>query len=263
VDPGAVGLAAALGRTEVSVHRRPRVGLLATGDELVPVDHFPQPGQILDSNSHALAAACLDAGATPVLLPIARDAPGSLARALTAAWGLDVLVSTGGVSVGEKDLVKDALAAAGTQLRFWRVAMRPGKPIAFGRRDRTAVFGLPGNPASALVTFELFVRPALRSLAGLEGRGRAVVRARLAVAASKPAGLTQYVRCFASLQDGVLLARPLPTQASGDLTSVTGFQALAVLPKQATRVRRGDVIQVILVAPPGSGESPRPGNDAE
>jgi molybdopterin molybdotransferase len=257
VDPGAVGVAAALGRTELSVHRRPRVGLLATGDELVPVDGAPRPGQILDSNSHALAAACLDAGATPVLLPIARDAAGSLAEALAAARGLDVLVSTGGVSVGERDLVKEALAEAGTKLAFWRVAMRPGKPIAFGRRGPTAVFGLPGNPASALVTFELFVRPALRRLAGLPGRGRTIARARLGAATSKPAGLTQYLRCTATLEDGALVAHPLSTQASGDLTSVTGFQALAILPKPDIRIRKGELIQVILVAPAEERNSAR------
>jgi molybdopterin molybdotransferase len=174
VDAGTIGLAAALGRTELSVHRRPRVGLLATGDEIVAVDRAAGPGQIRDSNSHALAAACAEAGAVPVLLPLARDDRASLARALAAAEGLDAIVTTGGVSVGARDLVRPALEAAGARLDFWRVAMRPGKPVAFARLGRTAVFGLPGNPASALVTFEIFVRPALRALQGLPGSGRLV-----------------------------------------------------------------------------------------
>ncbi|GEJ56398.1 molybdopterin molybdotransferase MoeA [Anaeromyxobacter diazotrophicus] len=250
VDAGATGLAAALGRTELAVYRRPRVGLLATGDELVPVDRPPAAGQILDSNSHALAAACREAGAVPLLLPFARDERGSLRRALAAARGLDALVSTGGVSVGEKDLVKEAVEAAGARLDFWKVAMKPGKPVAFGRWGRTAVFGLPGNPASALVTFELFVRPALRRLAGLPGTGRVRLPARLAEPASKPAGLTHFLRARATVRAGQLWVEPLRSQASGHLTSVTGFEALAVLPSAATRLRRGAAVEAILLAPP-------------
>jgi molybdopterin molybdotransferase len=253
VDPGAIGLAAALGRSEVSVHRRPRVGLLTTGDEIVPVDRPAAPGRIVDSNSHALAAACLDAGASPTVLPIARDDRASLDAALRAAEGLDALISTGGVSVGEKDLVKAALAAMGTRLDFWRVAMRPGKPITFGRRGRMAVFGLPGNPASALVTFELFVRPALRRLAGLSGNGRAVLPARLATRFEKPAGLTHYLRARAHLRNGELVVEPLRTQVSGHLSSVTGFEALAVVPKAVVRVRPGGRVQAILLAAPRDG----------
>lgn len=250
LDPGAIGLAAALGRSELRVHRRPRVALLATGDEIAAIDEPPGPGQILDSNSHALAAACVEAGAIPVLLPIARDSRASLRAALSGARGYDVLVSSGGVSVGERDLVKAALEAAGARLGFWRVAMRPGKPIAFGRLGRTVVFGLPGNPASALVTFELFVRPALRQLAGLVGSGRTVIEASLQVDLRKPAGLTHYLRVSVRRQGHQLWAAPLPTQTSGDLTSVTGFQGIAVVPKRTTLIRRGRRVQVILVATP-------------
>ena len=254
LDPGAIGLAAALGRTELAVHRRPRVAVLATGDEIAPVDHTPAPCQILDSNSHALAAACSEAGAIPVLLPIARDSPRSLARALSGIEAFDALVSTGGVSVGEKDLVKAALERAGARLDLWRVAMRPGKPIAFGRLRRTAVFGLPGNPASALVTFELFVRPALRRLAGLPGRGRAVVTATLTAEVRKAAGLTHYLRARAHVRRGRLLVEPLASQTSGDLTSATAFQALAVLPREMTRARKGEQVEAILVAAPVESE---------
>ena len=158
------------------VHRRPRVAILPTGDELVPVGRTPAPGQIVETNGHALAAAAREAGAEPVLLPAAGDDAASLRRALAAARGADALVTSGGVSVGARDLVRAALAAAGARLEFWRVAMRPGKPFTFGRWGRTAVFGLPGNPVSALVTFELFARPALRTLAGLPGSGRLRVR---------------------------------------------------------------------------------------
>jgi molybdopterin molybdotransferase len=250
VDPGAVGLAAALGRTELAVHRRPRVAVLATGDELVPVDRAPAPGQIHDSNSHAIAAACADAGADPVLLPLAGDDPAALRAAVMAAAGFDALVTTGGVSVGERDLTRAALEAQGTVLDFWRVAMRPGRPIAFGRMGPTAVFGLPGNPASALVTFELFVRPALRALAGLGGGGRPVLPARLATAQVKEPGLTYYLRARARLRGGALWVEPLATQSSGALTSVTGHDALAVLPPGPARIRRGAAVEVILLRPP-------------
>jgi len=250
VDPGAVGLAAALGRTELLVHRRARVAILATGDELVPVDRLAGPGQIQDSNSHALAAACADAGADPVLLPLAGDDRRALRRALSGARGCDVLVTTGGVSVGDRDLTRAVLESMGTRIDFWRVAMRPGKPVTFGRWGRTAVFGLPGNPVSALVTFELFVRPALRALAGLAGPSRPVLPARLGSAQEKEPGLTCYLRARSRREGAALWVDPLGNQSSGALTSATGFDALAVLPSGATRLRRGALVEAILLAPP-------------
>jgi molybdopterin molybdotransferase len=253
VDAGAVGLAAALGRTELLVHRRPRVALLATGDELVPVDRAPAPGQIQDSNTHMLGAACAEAGAEASLLALAGDSRPALRRSLEAVRGFDALVTTGGVSVGDRDLTRGMLEAMGTRLSFWRVAIRPGKPVAFGRWGRTAVFGLPGNPASALVTFEIFVRPALRALAGLTGPSRPVLTARLATSFDKDPALTYYVRARARLREGALWVDPLGTQSSGALTSATGFDALAVLPPGAARLRRGAKIEAILLAPPRPG----------
>ena len=250
VDAGAIGLAAALGHPELSVHRRPRVGILATGDEIVPLGGSPRPGQIFESNGHQLAAACADAGAIPVRLPLAGDDPASLRRSLSAARGLDALVSIGGVSVGDRDLVRAGLTGSGARLDFWRVAMRPGKPVAFGRWGKMAVFGLPGNPASALVTFELFVRPALRALAGLPGTGRMVLRARLGAAEEKPSELTLFLRCRLRRDRDSLWVEGLKTQQSGHLTSVVGVEGLAVLPPGATRIRRGQWVEVILVRPP-------------
>lgn len=250
VDAGAIGLAAALGHPELSVHRRPRVGILATGDEIVPLGGSPRPGQIFESNGHQLAAACADAGAIPVRLPLAGDDPASLRRSLSAARGLDALVSIGGVSVGDRDLVRAGLTGSGARLDFWRVAMRPGKPVAFGRWGKMAVFGLPGNPASALVTFELFVRPALRALAGLPGPGRMVLRARLGAAEEKPAELTLFLRCRLLRDRDSLWVEGLKTQQSGHLTSVVGVEGLAVLPPGVARLRRGQWVEVILVRPP-------------
>ncbi len=250
VDAGTIGLAAGLGRSDLSVRRRPRVALLPTGDEVVPVGRTPAPGQIIESNSHALAAAVREAGAQPVVLPIARDDDASLRRALAAAEGLDVLVTSGGVSVGARDLVRAALARAGARLDFWRVAMRPGKPFTFGHWGRTAVFGLPGNPASALVTFELFARPALRALAGLAGSGRLRASGRLASAQEKPAELEVYVRARLRRVRGDLVAEPLATQLSGNLSSAAGHDALAVLPAGRARLARGARVEVIVLRPP-------------
>lgn len=256
VDPGAVGLAAGLGRSELAVHRRPRVALLATGTEIVPLDRPPGPGQIVDSNSHALAAAALEAGAVPQLLPLASDDRAALRASLRAARGADVLVSTGGVSVGEKDLVRAALQAAGARLDFWQVAVRPGKPVAFGRWGGAAVFGLPGNPTSAWVTFELFVRPALRALAGLSGSGRLRLPARLGKAQQKPPHLTLYLRTRARRSGGELWLDPISTQQSGHLTSAVNVDALAVLPAGTARLARGARVEAILLRAPAGFSDP-------
>ncbi len=253
VDPGTIGLAAGLGLSELPVHRRPRVAILPTGDELVPVGRTPAHGRIVETNGHALSAAVRDAGAEPLLLPAAGDEPAALRRALDAAAGADVLVTTGGVSVGARDAVRATLRAAGARLHFWRVALRPGKPFTFGRWGRTAVFGLPGNPTSALVTFELFARPALRALAGLRGTGRLRVEARLGAAQEKPAALEVYLRARLETVRGGLVAIPLRSQTSGDLSSSAGLDALAVLPAGRIRLARGARVQVVVLRPP-SGE---------
>jgi molybdopterin molybdotransferase len=250
VDAGTVGLAAGLGRSELHVRRRPRVGILPTGDELVPVGRAAAPGQIVESNSHALAAAVREAGGEPVVLPIVRDEAGALRRAIEGARGLDVLLTSGGVSVGARDLVRAALTRAGAKLDFWRVAIRPGKPFTFGRWGRAAVFGLPGNPASALATFELFVRPALRAMAGLPGTGRLRVTARLASAQEKPGPLEVYLRARIRRVGRDLVAEPLRTQVSGNLSSTAGHDGLAVLPAGRTRVARGARVDVVLLRPP-------------
>jgi molybdopterin molybdotransferase len=248
VDPAAVGLAAALGLSAVAVRRRPVVAILPTGDELVPPGRPLRPGQIRESNSSALAAAVREAGGAPRVLPIARDAPAALDRALRAARGADVLLTIGGVSVGPRDGMREALRRAGARLSFWRVAMRPGKPFTFGRWGDAAVFGLPGNPASALVTFELFVRPALRARAGLEGDGRVYAQVRLTQAQDKPPALEVYQRVrLVPARTGLPWAEPLASQRSGDLSSIAGADALAVLPEGPARLRRGAPLRALLL----------------
>jgi molybdopterin molybdotransferase len=250
LDPGALGLAASLGATSLRLHRRPRVAILPTGDELVPMARRPRAGAIRESNGIALAAAVWEAGAEPDVLPPVPDDPRALARALRAVRGHDAIVTVGGVSVGERDLVRAALVDAGARIDFWRVAMRPGKPFTFGRWGRAAVFGLPGNPASALVTFELFVRPALRALAGLGGTGRLRLAARLGARAEKPAELTAYLRACLRRDRSGLVVTPLPTQVSGNLSSTAMVDALAILPPGPATVAAGARVEAIVLRAP-------------
>jgi molybdopterin molybdotransferase len=258
LDPGAIGLAAALGFVRVPVARRPVVAILATGDEVVPLGQRPGVGQIIESNAHALAAAVREAGGEPRFLGIAADRPAALRRALGRARSADVLLTIGGVSVGERDLVRGALADAGASIDFWQVAMRPGKPFLFGRLARMLVFGLPGNPASALVGFELFARPALRALVGLPGSGRVVIQARLDTAQAKPPELAVYLRSRVASRRGEAWVVPLRTQVSGDLTSSADVGALAVLPAGRARLARGARVLAILLGPIAEDEGPDP-----
>ena len=252
LDPGAIGLAASLGRAELRVFRRPRVAILPTGDELAsPQGAAAEPGLILESNGYAMAAAVLDAGAVPLLLPRAEDSAASLAAALEAARGCDALVTTGGTQAGPRDLLRAALSAAGARLVRWRVAIRPAGSFTFGRWDRAAVFGLPGTPGAALVSFEVFVRPVLRAMAGLPGAGRPVIVARLASAQSKPAALTVYTRVRLEPRRSGLVAVPL-SRVPGALASLASQDGLAILPVGRDRMRRGSTVEVIVTRPPAT-----------
>src|SRR5665811_1362329 len=164
IGPAAVGLLASLGHSQVQVHRKPRVAVLATGSELVGVDQDLAPGQIRDSNSYTAAAQCRTLGLDPVRLGVAPDDKESTRRLVGEGLEYDVLITSGGVSVGEYDFVKDVQDELGVDRRFWRVAMKPGRPLSFGVRDGTLVFGVPGNPVAAMVSFEIFIRPALLRL---------------------------------------------------------------------------------------------------
>ncbi|MEN8160882.1 MAG: gephyrin-like molybdotransferase Glp, partial [Myxococcota bacterium] len=192
-----VGLLASLGRSYLRVHRRPRVAILSGGDELVEPDEDVSGGRIVASNAYSLAAQCREAGAVPTNLGIARDTPEALERALRAGLASDVLLSSAGVSVGDHDHVRPVLEKLGCRLLFWGVQMKPGYPVTFGRFEPEGgplVFGLPGNPVSAMVTFELFVRPALLRLGGHAKLPRPTVRATLGETLRKKPGRQHYVR---------------------------------------------------------------------
>jgi len=247
LGPADIGILASVGRATLVVHRRPRVAVVATGSELVEVDETPGPGQVVNTNAYALAAAVREAGGQPIVFPIVRDRPDDLRAQLAEALAADVVLTTGGVSVGELDYVKDTLASLGVEQVFWRVAQKPGKPLAFGRRDGRLVFGLPGNPVSAMVTFEEFVRPALRKMTGHATLFRPLVRARLAERLAKHPGRMHFVRVVLERQGGEILARSAGNQSSGALASMVRGQGLLVFPAEASELEEGECATVQVI----------------
>jgi molybdopterin molybdotransferase len=244
---GELALLAALGLVDVSVRRTPRVALITSGDELVDVTIQPLPGQIVDSSSHMLGALVLAAGGMPSYFGIAKDDPIALAAMLASAMDHDVVITTGGVSVGDRDHVRAALAAAGVQLELWKVAMKPGKPFSFGLRGNIPVFGLPGNPVSTFVAFELFVRPALLAMQGAAITARARAPVHLIRGYRKQAGRTHYVRAHVVRNGEYLIAHPHPKQGSAVLSSLVGCNALVELPAEATEIQPDTVVPALLL----------------
>jgi molybdopterin molybdotransferase len=251
LGPARVSLLAALGRSQIAVHQRPRVAVLSTGDELCDLDDLDlvrsSPGRIVDSNTWAACAQVLAAGGVPVRLGLARDDPDAIARALAAAERCDVVVTSAGASVGERDFVKDVLATLGVELAFWRVAMKPGKPLAFGERGERLYFALPGNPTSAMVSFEQFVRPALLKMAGRSTLSRPLLEARLEGSLAKKAGLVHFVRAATRVVDGRLASRPVARQDSGLVSSMAEADSLIVLPREVEEIADGSQVLVQLL----------------
>ncbi len=239
-----LGLLVSQGMLSVPVPRRPRVAILSTGDELCRAD-APAEGHIVDANAPALSLAVLRAGGVPSVLGIARDTLEDVSAHLAAAEGYDLVLTSAGMSVGEHDFVREALARLGVEQDFWRVAIKPGKPLAVGRKGSTVYFGLPGNPTSSLVTFELFVRPALRRMLGHPDVEPPSVGGRLAGELKKAPGLAHYIRVTATWEDGELWARPLSTQTSGVLRSAASATHLLHFPLSASRLTNGDKVELL------------------
>jgi molybdopterin molybdotransferase len=250
LGPAALGVLAALGHARVRVHRRPRIAVLSTGDELVAPDAPLGPGQIPDSNTYTLCGLAAEAGAVPLSLGIARDRREEIVERLRQGLEADVLVTSAGVSVGDRDVVREGVEALGGRLDFWKVNMRPGKPMTFGRvggpgRDRL-YFGLPGNPVSCMVTFELFVRPVLRRLGGYRVLHRPRITARALEPIDNPGSRPGYLRVRLEPVDGGLGARPTGEQGSGILRSMLLADGLAVVDGD-TQVPRDGAVEVILL----------------
>lgn len=252
IEPGTLlgaahlGVLASIGRSVVSVHQRPSVALLSSGDELVEPDGPADSGQIVSSNSYTLAAQCREIGARSTYLGIARDRPEAIEEKLRAGLRADVIVTSAGVSVGDHDHVRGVLEKVGCKLDFWGVKMKPGYPMAFGTIESTGtlVFGLPGNPVSAVVTFEEFVRPALRKMMGHRALFRPIVKAVLTEDLRKQAGRLHFVRVRLASQDGQLQATPTGNQSSGVLTSMIRGDGLAIFEADAETLRRGSQVDV-------------------
>jgi molybdopterin molybdotransferase len=245
--PPDLAACAALGHRTLEVYRRPRVAVVSTGDELVEPDVEPGPGQIVDSNAVAIAAAVREAGGDPVRIGIARDTPADLRRAFTEASRCDLVVSSAGVSMGDHDHVRDVVDAMG-RMDFWRVAMRPGKPLAVGVIGEVPFIGLPGNPVSSQVTFELFARPAVLRLQGATELHRRRTAARALDAMDKPEGLETFHRGVLQPPHrgdelpGVTLTGP---QGSGIMRSLVLADCLIALPAEGTGVQAGAVVEIL------------------
>jgi molybdopterin molybdotransferase len=247
IGPAELGVLASLGAATVSCRRRPRVSVLTSGDELLEPGEEMRPGGVRNSNAYSVPALAEWAGAEAVLAGSPRDELEATRAAIAPALeGSDVVVLCGGVSVGEHDHVKPALAELGVEERFWRVALKPGKPTWFGTRDETLVFGLPGNPVSAMVTFVLLVRPALTALGG--GRPqRHRTTARLARDCDKRPGRTHALRCRLELREDGWLAHPAERQGSHVLSSMLGADCLALLPTDSGPLPAGSRVEVELL----------------
>lgn len=245
--PAEIGLLAALGRSFVAAHQRPRVAILSTGDELVEVDETLLPGKIINANSYSLTALTLECGAIPVQLNIARDTKADLGNKLAQAARADVILTSGGVSMGDFDFVKEMLQRTGSEMHFWQVCMKPGKPLAFGSIAGTPLIGLPGNPVSSMVSFEVFVRPALLKMMGHTQIFRAVVSAQLTSDYRKSDERKHFVRVFFQQQHDANLATLTGEQGSGILSSMSKANGLAVIDESRVLVRTGETVPVMLL----------------
>jgi molybdopterin molybdotransferase len=246
IGPWEAGVLATLGRALVPVIRRPRVAIVGTGDEVVEIDQTPGPGQIRNSNSYLLEAAAARAGAQPIRLGVARDTVESLREHLGRALDSDLVITSGGVSVGDFDLVKDILAEQG-EIHFWRINMRPGKPVAFGHIGQTPLLGLPGNPVSAAVTFELFGRPVLRKMLGHTRLQRPQVKVTIEDGVAEKTMRRHYVRAHVRWHEGRFLAHTTGNQGANILTSLIDANALIVVPEGGVVIPPGGTASALML----------------
>lgn len=246
-----IGVLASIGQAAVDVFRRPRVGILGSGDELVDLDRFHEAlagRKIVSSNSYTLHALVRTAGGDPVNLGVTEDSPAALRAGLESAVGCDMIVTSAGISVGEFDYVRDVLVELGAEMRFWKVRMRPGAPLGFGLLRGVPWIGLPGNPVSAMVTFELFVRPAMRKMLGHTRLFRREVEVELEEPVTIGARLTHFLRAIVTVApDGRLTARLTGPQGSGILTSMSLANALLIVPAERKESAAGETMRAILL----------------
>lgn len=247
--PAEISLLASCGCTRVSVHRRPKVAILSTGDELVEPGTELTPETIVDSNSWALAAAVRDVGGEPILLGIARDNHESLREKLRLGLTADALITSAGVSAGDRDLVREVLEELGVTPLFWKIDIKPGRPTAFGLAGTVPVFSLPGNPVSSLLTFDTFVRPALLKMLGHRQVLRPLLQATLQAPVAKKTGRVHFLRVRVGRVDGRLTAVSAGDQNTGILSTLLHANGVAVLPAERESFAAGDTVDIHLFEP--------------
>ncbi len=254
--PAELGVLASLGYWQVRVHRRPQVAIVSTGDEVVPPGQPLAPGQIRDSNGTTLAALVRRYGGVPRLLGVARDTVEELTATLAAARDADLILTSGGVSVGDYDMVKDVLRAEG-RIDIWQVRMKPGKPLAYGQLGGKPFLGLPGNPVAAYVSFELFARPIILRQLGHTTLDKPTIRARLVEPVRNGGGRQHYVRASVTAGPEGPIVRPTGEQGSGVLTALTRANGLLVIPEGVEALAADALVEVeMLHWEQGGGQFP-------
>ncbi|MDH4078832.1 MAG: molybdopterin molybdotransferase MoeA [Nitrospira sp.] len=246
--PSEAGMLAILAKSFVFVYQRPRVAILSTGDELADLDEPYSDEKIINSNSYGIAAAVQEAGGIPLLLGIARDTPAALTEKISQGLNADMLVLSGGVSMGDYDFTKAVFRELGAEMNFWKLAIRPGQPLAFGKIQNKLAFGLPGNPVSSMVTFEQLVRPALLKMSGCRSYGRPVVEAVFQETFSKRTDRRHFLRGMLTREDGIFKVRTTGDQGSGILTSMVKANCLIDVPVAVERLKPGDHVAVQLLS---------------
>ncbi len=247
VGPAEMAVMATFGYTQVKVYARPAVALLATGDELVEVEETPRPGQIRNSNAYCLACQLQYMGFEANYLGIARDTMEDLRRKMLQGLEHDVLIITGGVSMGEYDFVRNVFQELGVDILFNKVAIKPGKPTVFARKGDKLVFGLPGNPISCLVTFECFVRPALGRLCGMTKPELPRIKGELLADMRQSPGRTAYMPAWVTWQEGGWKVEPLAWKNSADIVGFSGANATFIFPRDLSLLRRGEIVEAMLL----------------
>lgn len=246
IRPSEIGVLASLGRSTVKVTRRPVVAVLATGNELVDINQPLPPGKIYNSNTYSIAAQVKRYGGIPKVLGIALDSEDSMVAKLNMALSSDMLITSGGVSMGDYDVVKDILAKEG-EIVFWQVRMKPGKPLAFGRIKGIPHLGFPGNPVSSMITFELFARPAILKMMGKKNLAKPTIDAVIKDSVVNSDGRRIFARALVEKRDGQYFAALTGPQGSGILTSMTSAKGLVIIPEDKPNVAAGEMVKVMML----------------
>jgi molybdopterin molybdotransferase len=248
IRPADIAMMASIGKSVVPVFQQPRVAILSTGDELAELDEPRGTNKILNSNGYGVAAQVAEAGGIPINLGIAKDTKKELAEKLREGLHADFIIASGGVSMGDYDFVQEVLKELGAEMKFWKVSMKPGQPLAFGVITGKPAFGLPGNPVSAMVSFEQFVRPALLMASGRTDIFRPIIHATLEEEVRKHPGRRHFIRAIVSVQNGEYRVRTTGDQDSHILLSLVKANALMILPETGNLHKAGEKVQVQLLS---------------